>query len=177
MITSKTHEIVVFYMAQDPLILYHSLENAPKLLDSLILSGSDEIYPIKYVQPIGDEWRNSINYGWFLVHGVLIFSDLVKKQALPTIVKSNCSEYLYAEDIYFCPHSDHDILFSRTEHKNCPNCGSYHTLNPNPLKSLWKDFHRFYGFSELTSMGIEGIMKECHKFHYPQRRMDINDCF
>ena len=172
MISSKTHEIVVFYALYDPQIIYNDLRNGAKILDSMILNRQEELHPVKYIQRIGEDWRTSVNYGWLIIHGFMVFSDLVKKQALPTIVKSNYMDYMYDQDVYLCPNSNHDVLFSREEHKMCPNCGIVHDITPNPLALLWKDFHKFYGHKEFGALGIIGIVEECHGYDYPLRRLD-----
>ena len=174
MITSKTHEIVTFYAFYEPNIILKNLDKASQILDSFILQESEEIHPIKYIKPIDKDWRLVLNYGWALVHGVVPFSDLVRKSALPTIVKSNFRNYLYDQDVYLCDKSDHDVLFSREEYPLCPNCGAKHEMNTLPkFHFLWRDFHKFYGFREFADMGVVGIMKDCHGYEYPLRRLDI----
>lgn len=172
MISSKTHEIVTFYALYDPHVIYKDLHNGSKILDSMILNNQEDLFSIKYIQRIGEDWRRRINYGWFIIHGFMIFSDLVRKQALPTIVKSNCMGYMYDQDIYMCPNSDHDVLFSVEEHRKCPNCGVFHDNNPNPISRLWKDFHKFYGYKEFGKLGVVGIVDDCHGHYYPLRRLD-----
>jgi len=177
MISSKTHEIVVFYSLKDPLIIYKNLEKGREILDSLILSNSGELDSIRYIQKIGEDWRTEVNYGWLLVHGFLIFSDLVSKQALPSIVKSNCLNYMYSQDVYRCDSSpDHDVIFSRNDHAYCPKCLSEHKTDVLPrLKYLWEDFHTFYSLKDVVDKGLHGILKECHGYDYPLRRLDYNE--
>ena len=177
MISSKTHEIIVFHTLKDPLAIYMNLEKGREILNSMILSCPEELSSIKYVQRIGEDWRTEVNYGWMLVHGFLIFSDLVSKQALPSIVNSNCLEYLYSQDVYRCDSStDHDVLFSRKDHEFCPNCLSDHKVDVLPrLHYLWEDFHAFYNLKDVVDKGLHGILKECHGYNYPLRRLDYNE--